>query len=73
MDRLAPELDELAGDQVVRTVSADYRIMHRAGLLDWAHKDPFDRIIAAAALERDLTLVTKDAAFAGVRGLRTLW
>ena len=32
-----------------------------AGALDWDHRDPFDRILVAHCLNRDLTLVTADA------------
>ena len=35
-----------------------------AGGFDVPHKDPFDRLIAAQALDLDLTLVTVDPAFA---------
>jgi len=37
-----------------------------AGLLTSAHKDPFDRIIAAQAILEDLTLVSSDAVFASM-------
>ena len=33
----------------------------RAGALDWSHRDPFDRMLVAHCLNRDLTLVTADA------------
>ena len=45
----------------------------RAGGLAWDHADPFDRMLAAQALGRDLTLVTRDRAFDDLPGLRTLW
>jgi PIN domain nuclease of toxin-antitoxin system len=31
-----------------------------AGRLPWAHKDPFDRVIVAQALRRNLTIATRD-------------
>jgi PIN domain nuclease of toxin-antitoxin system len=31
--------------------------------LPWHHRDPFDRILAAQALDESLTLVTRDRAF----------
>ncbi|MDV8023619.1 type II toxin-antitoxin system VapC family toxin [Rhodococcus sp. IEGM 1330] len=31
-----------------------------AGQLDWAHNDPFDRMIVAQALRRNLTIATND-------------
>ncbi len=33
-----------------------------AGRLPWAHRDPFDRVIVAQALRRNLTIATRDAA-----------
>jgi PIN domain nuclease of toxin-antitoxin system len=44
----------------------------RAGLLPGAHRDPFDRLIAAQALEENLTVVTCDPAFAAF-GCKVLW
>ncbi|MDQ6526692.1 type II toxin-antitoxin system VapC family toxin [Nocardioides sp. LHD-245] len=44
----------------------------RGGTLDWDHRDPFDRLLAAQALTEGLTLVTADAAFASVPGLSIL-
>ncbi|MCV7383820.1 type II toxin-antitoxin system VapC family toxin [Mycolicibacter longobardus] len=44
-----------------------------AGRLDWDHRDPFDRMLAAQAIIHSMTLITGDAAFAGLAGLRTLW
>ena len=41
----------------------------RAGLLDFAHKDPFDRLLAAQALEENLTLSSVDPVFRQVAGL----
>jgi len=35
----------------------------QAGLLEWENRDPFDRMIAATAMARGLTLVSADAAF----------
>lgn len=43
-----------------------------AGSLAWDHRDPFDRLLAAQAILEGLTLVTADAAFAGVPGLSVL-
>lgn len=43
-----------------------------AGRLDWAHKDPFDRLLAAQAITEGLTLVTADPAFDSAPGLSLL-
>lgn len=45
----------------------------RAGELHWPHRDPFDRVLAAQALLDNMTLVTSDAAFSTLGGLRVLW
>lgn len=34
-----------------------------AGSMDWAHRDPFDRMIAATAIEMACPLISKDGAF----------
>lgn len=46
-----------------------------AGLLDWPHRDPFDRMIAATALVLvlGLVLVAADTAFDGLPDLRRVW
>ncbi len=43
-----------------------------AGTLDWSHRDPFDRLLAAQALTQDLTFVTADPAFNEVPDLTIL-
>lgn len=37
-----------------------------AGLMEWAHRDPFDRLIAATARQGALLLISADAVFDGV-------
>ena len=44
-----------------------------AGQLDWSHRDPFDRFLAAQALSEGCHLVSLDPAFASLGGLMTLW
>ena len=41
----------------------------RAALLPIAHKDPFDRLLAAQAMEEGLTLISVDRVFQTVSGL----
>lgn len=43
-----------------------------AGSLDWEHRDPFDRMLAAQATNRALTLVTADSALLRAPGVRFL-
>ena len=52
-----------------------YQFPLSAGRVDWAHCDPFDRLIAATALEMRLVLLSADTAFdthPAIR-LRRLW
>ena len=43
-----------------------------AALLDWAHRDPFDRMIAALARRQRLPLVSSDRAFDWL-GIERIW
>lgn len=44
-----------------------------AGSLEWPHRDPFDRMLAAQAMLESLTLLTNDAALTNLPGLATAW
>ena len=44
----------------------------RAGLLTGSHKDPFDRMLAAQALEEDVPILSNDHAF-DEYGVHRLW
>lgn len=46
-------------------------IVHIASL-PWHHRDPFDRMLIAQAMEEDLQLITADARFAAYP-VSTLW
>ncbi len=43
-----------------------------AGDMDWAHADPFDRLIIAQARGRGMTLVTADSAMQGFLGVAVI-
>jgi PIN domain nuclease of toxin-antitoxin system len=47
-------------------------VLYRAGALPPVHKDPFDRVIAADALHRDLRVVSPDAPFE-LYGCTIIW
>ncbi|MGE2692694.1 type II toxin-antitoxin system VapC family toxin [Mycolicibacterium pulveris] len=44
-----------------------------AGRLEWEHRDPFHRMLAAQAMVESLVLITGDASFDDCQGVRTLW
>ena len=43
-----------------------------AAYLGSSHRDPFDRLVAAQAIDRNLVVLTRDGEFAGL-GCETLW
>lgn len=66
----AETLTRRLGAELLPIDVADAR---RAGLLDWDHRDPFDRMLAAQATNRQLPLVTCDVQFRHVSGLGVIW
>jgi PIN domain nuclease of toxin-antitoxin system len=67
-ERFAERLDELAIEALPITLEH----AHLAGSLPGAHRDPFDRMLAAQARIEDMPLVTADPAFRQF-GTRVLW
>ena len=73
---MAPHVENLsrlvavAGLTIV-PISAE--IAHLAGTLDWPHRDPFDRMLAATALVNGWVLISADTAFDSLIGLRRVW
>lgn len=63
-----PALHEAQGGRIA---PLDAETCLSAGSLPWTHRDPFDRLIAATALRRQLTLVSADAVFDEV--LKRVW
>jgi PIN domain nuclease of toxin-antitoxin system len=58
---LAVDLDARLRADGFEIVPASGRIMQQAGTFDWAHRDPFDRIIVSTALARALPVLSEDA------------
>lgn len=44
-----------------------------AGSMEWRHRDPFDRMIAAQCMTESLPLATADEAFQTLLGVELLW
>ena len=44
-----------------------------AATLDWPHRDPFDRILAATVLVNGWVLISADRVFDSLIGLRRVW
>lgn len=56
-----------------QTIPVSSTAMVEASLLEWPHRDPFDRIIVATAREHDCMIVSKDAAIKAFEPDRTIW
>ena len=69
LDSYAEHLHRLGASEL--PVSQRHALL--AGSMQWAHRDPFDRMLAAQAMLEDLTLISADAAFADLAGLRLRW
>ena len=61
IERLPMLLDEQGG----RIATLTPAVALQAARMDWSHRDPFDRIIAATADHYDLLLISADVVFDG--------
>jgi PIN domain nuclease of toxin-antitoxin system len=61
--------ESAAGFTVLRPSAAQ---VIRSGLLPLHHKDPFDRLLAAQALDLDATFLSRDAIF-DLYGVKRIW
>jgi PIN domain nuclease of toxin-antitoxin system len=65
----AAKLDQIGADPLpLTTEEALY-----AGSNPWPHRDPWDRLLAAQAVIRNVPLVTADADLTAAPGVRTRW
>jgi PIN domain nuclease of toxin-antitoxin system len=72
MEPFVADLPELLRDQGALLAPLTPEICLDAGLRDWPHRDPFDRLLAATCLRMDVPLVTRDPVFAEL-GVRSIW
>lgn len=75
-----PEHQAIAENYIVavnglgaKELPLDWKQADLAGSMDWEHKDPFDRILAAQAQTEGMTLITCDKVFENAPGVETLW
>ena len=73
MDALLPDLARAPEWQHAELADLTPEIAHLAGTLDWPHRDPFDRMLAATALVNGWVLISADTAFDSLIGLRRIW
>jgi PIN domain nuclease of toxin-antitoxin system len=74
--RIEGSLDRFLPEQIAangfRPLPIDLKHAARVAALPFHHREPFDRLLAAQALEEDLALVTADPVFAKY-GIRRVW
>lgn len=75
-----PEMIPFAGkllsyidQQGASVATVTLEIADFAARLDWPHRDPFDRLLAATALQNGWALVSADTVFDTLTGLRRVW
>lgn len=69
VDRLSSLLEQQGG----RLAELNQNICLQAALMTWVHRDPFDRLLAATALDASVPLISADGIFDSVPGLRRIW
>ena len=74
--RVEGSLDRFLPDQIAangfQPLPIDLRHAARAATLPFHHRDPFDRLLVAQALEEELAVVTADPVFAEY-GVKRVW
>ena len=69
----AYEIAELCRDNGIIILPLKLSYLERIKQLPLIHKDPFDRIIIATAIEEDYTLLTNDSEIIKYKDVKTLW
>jgi PIN domain nuclease of toxin-antitoxin system len=72
MEPYVADLEQRSRDDGFEIVSLTGHLAMKSALLDWDHRDPFDRMIAATALQEGVPVVSSDAAFDRI-GVRRVW
>lgn len=65
---MVPNVDALVTETETLTAPFTRAIAVQAGMLHWAHRDPFDRFIAASSIELGCPLISKDVEFDALEG-----
>ena len=68
-DRYLPEQMSLNGFE---QLEISFRQIMRTARLPWQHRDPFDRLLVAQALEEELPIVSRDPVF-DAYGVSRIW
>ena len=66
MAAFVDQLPDLLNQQGGAVAGFDPAVTILAGMMPWAHRDPFDRLLAATCLHYNLPLVSADTIFDGI-------
>jgi PIN domain nuclease of toxin-antitoxin system len=69
IERYIPEQIQLNG---FSRLEIGFRHIAGCAALPWHHRDPFDRLLAAQAIEEGLSMVSRDRIF-GQYGIQRIW
>ena len=67
------EIAELCRNDGIIIMPIKIAYLERIKKMPLIHRDPFDRIITATAVEENMTLLTKDSGIIKYDGVKTLW
>lgn len=73
MEPVFSELTNVLAEQGGLAAELSPEICMHASARDWSHRDPFDRILASSAELLSMTLISKDAVFDELKGVRRVW
>jgi PIN domain nuclease of toxin-antitoxin system len=71
-ERLLSAWDQSLIDLEASPLAIDHDDAIRAGGLQWAHRDPFDRVLVAQAVRRNLPVATRDKVIIDARIVATI-
>jgi PIN domain nuclease of toxin-antitoxin system len=71
MTSYVDKLLHLAESQQAHVISLEPEDCLMAGTMEWPHRDPFDRLLAASAIRRRIPIASADPAFDA--GLTRIW
>jgi PIN domain nuclease of toxin-antitoxin system len=69
IERYLPEQMSLNGFE---TLEINFRQIAGTATLPWHHRDPFDRLLAAQAVEEKINIVSRDSVF-DAYGVKRIW
>lgn len=67
------KLEDICMDEDIQILPLKLRYFERIQKMPLIHRDPFDRIIIASAIEEGYTILTNDEIIPKYSGVKTLW